>query len=129
MGSIIQYLDEEEILLAHFALIERYGGSHGVRNLERIKSVIQAVKQEVFGEQQYPGVYEKAAVYARNIIADHPFSEGNKQTGITAAIMFLKKNKIHFTAKKGEMEDFAVKIATDRLAISDIADWLKQLCG
>ena len=121
-----RYLDEEEILLMHFALIERYGGSHGVRDLERIKSVAQAVKQEVFGKEQYDGLYEKSAVYARNIIADHPFSDGNKRTGITAAIMFLQKNKIKFAAKRSELENFAVKIATDHPDVLTIAAWLES---
>lgn len=123
------YLDEEEILLIHFTLIERYSGSHGVRDLERIKSVTQAVQQEVFGVEQYPGLFNKAAVYARNIIADHPFGDGNKRTGITSAIMFLKNNKINFTAKVGELEDFAVKVATDHLTVEAVASWLEEHCA
>src|SRR3989344_4820226 len=102
-----KYLSEEEILLAHFKLIERYGGSHGTRDLERVKSVVQAVGQEVFGVQQYPDIFEKAAVYMRNIIADHPFADGNKRTGITIAVQFLKGNSKNFKAHKGEIEDFA----------------------
>ncbi len=125
---MIHYLSEEEILLAHFKLIERYGGSHGTRDLERIKSVVDAVKQEVFGVEQYRDIFEKAAVYIRNIIADHPFGDGNKRTGITAGVLFLKRNKIIFTAKRGELEDFSVRVATEHLDISQIAKWLKQHC-
>lgn len=121
-----RYLDEEEILVMHFALIERYGGFHGVMDLGRIKSVAQAVKLEVFGKEQYEGLYEKAAAYARNIITDHPFSDGNKRTGITAAIMFLQKNKIKFAAKSSELENFAVKIATDHPDLLTIAAWLES---
>ncbi len=45
------YLVEEEILLAHFKLIKRYGGSHGIRSRERIKSLVDASRQEVFAVQ------------------------------------------------------------------------------
>jgi len=121
-----RFLSEEEILLAHFRLIERYGGSHGVRDLERIKSVVQGVGQEVFGVEQYPSVFEKAAVYARNIIADHPFADGNKRTGITVAIMFLQYNSQIFKAKPGELEDFALKIAVEKLDIKEISTWLQN---
>lgn len=123
---MIIYLTEEEILLAHFTLIERYGGSHGTRDLERIKSVVRAVKQEVFGVEQYPDIFEKSAVYARNIIADHPFSDGNKRTGITMASIFLNENGKNFTASVGELEDFAVKVATDHLEVETIANWLEK---
>jgi len=122
----MEYLTEEQILLAHFQLIERYGGSHGVRNLERLKSVVQAVRQEVFGEEQYPDLFQKAAVYVRNIIADHPFADGNKRTGITIGVMFLQMNSQKFLAEKGELEDFAVKVATDHLPIDEIAEWLEK---
>lgn len=121
----MRYLTEEEILLAHFKLIERYGGSHGVRDITRIRSVAAAPKQEIFGAEQYPDVFQKAVVYTRNIIGDHPFADGNKRTGITVAIMFLQRNEKKFAAKTGELEDFAVRVATDHLSVDDISAWLK----
>jgi death-on-curing protein len=123
---MIRYLSEAEVLLAHFKLIKRYGGSHGTRDLERIKSVVDAPRQEVFGSEQYPDLFEKAAVYARNIIQDHPFTDGNKRTGITIALMFLQRNNYKPVARKGELEDFAVKIATDHLGVPAIASWLRS---
>jgi death-on-curing protein len=122
------YLVEEEILLAHFKLIERYGGSHGLRSTERIQAVVAAPKQAVFGVEQYPELCTKAAVYARNIIGDHPFADGNKRTVITVAIMFLRRNGKQFSATKGELEDFAVKIATNHLSVEAIAAWLEAHC-
>jgi len=122
---MIHYLAEEELLLAHFKLIERYGGSHGVRDLKRIQSVIEAPKQEVFGAEQYSAIFEKAAVYLRNIIGDHPFADGNKRTGVTAAVLFLKRNGQVFTARSGELEDFAVRVATENLDVPTIAAWLR----
>lgn len=123
---MIRYLSEKDILLAHFALIERYGGSHGVRDIERIKSVVQAPRQEVFGVPQYASLFEKSAVYARNIIGDHPFNDGNKRTGITVAVLFLQLNGVVLHLKKGELEDFAVRIAVERLDVPVIAAWLNQ---
>ena len=76
---MIQYISLEEILRIHFQVIEDYGGSHGVRDEGRLKSVVNAPKQEVFGEEQYSSLFDKAAVYLRNIIGDHPFSDGNKR--------------------------------------------------
>jgi death-on-curing protein len=123
---MVRYLSEEEILLTHFKLIERYGGSHGVRDLERIKSVTIAPRQEAFGAEQYSTLHKKAAVYIRNIIGDHPFTDGNKRTGIAVAILFLERNGRKFKAQKGEIEDFAIQVATKHLSIDDIALWLER---
>jgi death-on-curing protein len=65
-------------------------------------------------------------VYARNIIGDHPFTDGNKRTGVTVAAIFLSRNGVQLTATTKELEDFAVQVAVDHLSIEDIAAWLEQ---
>ena len=119
-----QYLSGEEILRLHFKVIDDYGGSHGVRSESRLKSVIEAPQQVLFGAEQYPTLAEKAAVYIRNIIGDHPFADGNKRTGITVAGVFLLRNSVQLTATPKELEDFAVRVAVEHLSIEDIAAWL-----
>lgn len=122
----MKYLKIEEILRLHFRVVEDYGGAHGVRDEGRLKSVAEAPAQEVFGVEQYPDVYLKAAVYLRNIIADHPFFDGNKRTGVTVTGVFLIRNNMHLNASPKELEDFAVSVATDHLTIEDIATWLRS---
>ena len=121
-----KYISLEEILRLHFQLIEDFGGSHGVRDENRLKSVIEASRQTAFGKEQYPSIYEKAAVYVRNIIGDHPFSDDNKRTAITVCGVFLMRNGKKLTAKPKDLEDFTVRIATDHLGIPEIATWLRE---
>lgn len=125
---MILYLTIEEILRLHFQVIKDYGGSHGVRDEGRLLSVEQAPQQAVFGEEQYKTVFDKAAVYLRNIIADHPFVDGNKRTAVTVCGVFLLRNGYKLTAAPKELEDFAVTVATDHLDAPVIAAWLKSRC-
>ncbi len=120
------YLTVEEILRLHFQVIKDYGGSHGVRDEGRLLSVELAPQQIVFGQEQYSTPFEKAAVYFRNIVADHPFVDGNKRTAVTTSVIFLKRNGYKLTARPKELEDFAVKIATDHLDVPAIAAWLQS---
>lgn len=120
-----RYLTAKDILELHFSVIRDYGGSHGVRDEGRVRSVIDAPAQEVFGAEQYKTVHEKAAVYMRNIIGDHPFVDGNKRTGITVAAIFLSRNGVQLTATTKELEDFAVRVAVEHLSVDDIAAWLE----
>lgn len=122
----MKYLVLDEILRLHFQIISDYGGSHGIRDEGRLKSVVEAPKQEVFGQEQYPGLSEKAAVYARNIIGDHPFNDGNKRSGITVCAIFLQRNGKKLTATPKELEDFAVRVAVEHLSIEQIAAWLQD---
>jgi death on curing protein len=121
----LDYLTLEDILRLHFQLIEDFGGLHGVRDEGRLQSVVKAPRQRVFDEDQYKTVYEKAAVYLRNIIGDHPFVDGNKRTAITVCGIFLTRNKVRIAVEPKVLEDFTVSVATDHLDIADIASWLK----
>lgn len=115
------FFNEEEILLLHYKTIEQFGGSHGIRDLGRLKSALTSPKTK-YDES----VTEKAAVYSRSIIGDHPFIDGNKRTGIMASVIFLEKNSISLSIRQGELEDFAVKIAIEKLDVQQIAKWLKS---
>ena len=120
------YLSVEEILRLHFQVIKDFGGFHGVRDEGRLLSVEVAPQQVVFGEEQYETLFDKAAVYFRNIIADHPFVDGNKRTAVTTCAVFLLRNGFRLNSMPKELEDFAVKIATDHLDVPVIAAWLKS---
>ncbi len=120
----IRYLNLEEILRLHFQIIEDFGGSHGVKDEGRLKSVVQAPKQIVFGKEQYPTLNKKAAVYLRNIIGDHPFSDGNKRTAITVCGIFLTRNGSKLTVSPKVLELFTLKVTIDHLTINKIASWL-----
>ena len=119
-----KYVSLEEILRLHYQVIEDFGGSHGVRDESRLKSVVQAPKLIAFGEEQYPTLHKKAAVYLRNIIGDHPFSDGNKRTAVTVCGIFLERNGRTLIATPKELEIFTVNVATHHLKIDVIASWL-----
>ena len=121
----LNYLTVEEILRLHHQLIEDYGGSHGVRDEGRLLSVVKAPKLAVFNQEQYLTLFDKAAVYLRNLIGDHPFTDGNKRTAITVCGIFLARNGHFLIASPVELEDFTVNVATDHLDIQTIAAWLR----
>lgn len=107
-------------------VIKLYGGSMGVRDLGRLESAVATQTQEVFGQELYPTTVQKAAAMMRNIIGDHPFVDGNKRTASLAALTLLELNNLKFRAEKGQLEDFAVRVATNHLDVDQIADWLKS---
>lgn len=120
----IKYLTLEEILRLHFQVIEDFGGSHGVRDEGRLESVVNAPAQNVLGKDQYVSVYDKAAVYLRNIIGDHPFTDGNKRSALTVCAIFLDRNGYRINADPAVLENFIVTVAIDHLSIEEISEWL-----
>ena len=115
----------EQLLQLHALVIETSGGSAGLRDLDRLEAAIATQTQNVFGEELYPSVPDKAAALLRGIIADHAFVDGNKRTSMLAALTLLELNDLSFQAKQGEIENFAVKIATEQVDVPAIAAWLR----
>lgn len=118
----------EQLLQLHVLVIHYSGGSQGVRDIGRLEAAVASQIQTVFGRELYPEPYDKAAAIIRGIICDHPFHDGNKRTAMLAGLTFLKVNNIIFSARQGELEDFAVRVAVERLNVDDIAAWLKNSC-
>lgn len=122
----MKWLNLQDLELIHMQIIDASGGSHGTRDSERLESALASMQQSTFGQDLYPTLFDKAAVLARGVISDHPFLDGNKRTGMMSAIVFLNLNKVDTSnIKDKELEDFAVKIAVDKLDIKTISEWFK----
>lgn len=121
-----KYFSEGEILLIHNRAVDETGGLHGVRDYNAIQSVVEQPRQAVFGEELYPTLFLKTSVYARNIIAHHPFLDGNKRTGIIVASVFLSDNGYAVEAKEGEFYELALHIAEDKWEYEKISAWFES---
>lgn len=62
----------------------------------QLNGIIVQIYQEVFGQQLYPSVEEKAAHLLYFLVKDHPFVDGCKRIAATLFINFLYKSKILF---------------------------------
>ncbi|MDZ7786256.1 MAG: type II toxin-antitoxin system death-on-curing family toxin [Candidatus Saccharibacteria bacterium] len=121
----MKFLTLEQILAIYELLLEETGGGSGVRDQGRLESVVATQTQAVFGAEIYESPHDKAAALIRGIIADHPFVDGNKRTGMLSGLTFLEINGEDTKVNEGDLEDFAVKVATDKLSVEEIAEWLK----
>lgn len=122
----MKWLTLDDLELIHMQIIDASGGSHGTRDRGRLESALASMQQEVFGKELYPSIFDKAGVLARGIIADHPFVDGNKRTGIMSALIFLNLNGYDTSKLKDQdLEDFAVQVAVDHLDVPAIAKWLE----
>lgn len=61
-----------------------------------LAGILGNVMQNVFGEEIYPSIEEKAAHLLYFIIKNHPFNDGNKRTGAFSFIWFLKHSNFEF---------------------------------
>jgi len=122
----MQYLTPEQVLFIHARLISETGGEHGIRDLGLLISAVSRPQATFDGEEFYPDVHSKAAALMESLINNHPFLDGNKRTGITAAALFLQINNFSLTASNQEVESFILSVASGEQTFDSIAEWISS---
>lgn len=122
----MNYLSTEQVLFLHARLIKETGGSLGVHDIGLLKAAIARPQSTFDGDDLYPDLISKAAALVHSLIENHPFIDGNKRVGITAAGLFLKLNGVHLIADSKELEEFTLTIAKGVSNILEIRVWLEQ---
>ena len=85
------WIIEEETLLFHEKIIEKTGGSHGMRDQRLLQSALARSKNLYFYEEQ-TDIFELAASYTEGIAQNHAFVDGNKRTALAVSGLFLERN-------------------------------------
>jgi len=102
------FLSRELIEEIHRDQIDEFGGTHGLRDEGALESAIaQPQNVYVYGEGD---LYEIAAAYAYHIAESQAYLDGNKRTGIQAALDFLEINGVD-TSPLPELAAYEAMIA------------------
>jgi death-on-curing protein len=68
-----------------------------------------------------------AAAYAYHIAENQPFVDGNKRTGLAAALVFLALNGVEIEDPKGRLYDAMMGISARKLSKEGLAKLLGEL--
>lgn len=123
---MIKYLEPEEILLIHARVIDETGGSHGVRDLNQIDSMLERPKLQFSGRDLYPTVFDKAAAYFESCAYHHSFVDGNKRTAIALVARFLYLNGFELKISNRKLEEFILTAVIKKYDLTKIAAWIKN---
>jgi death-on-curing protein len=121
-----EYLTLEEMLLLHARLIQRTGGSGGVRDMGALESALARPRTTFEGQDLYPDLWHKAAALMQSLIRNHPFVDGNKRTALTATGLFLELNGYMLTANNDEAASIALQAAVGEIDVAAMAVWIEN---
>lgn len=122
----MNYLTSEQVLFIHSRLVTETGGSHGVRDLGLLESAVARPRATFDGKELYPDLFTQVAALMDSLINNHPFVDGNKRTGVTAAGLFLRINGWKLTASPKKLESCTLRVTTGRMKVAGLADWLRD---
>lgn len=120
------YLTPHDLLLIHAALLDEFGGMHGVTEagFARLEAAAATPRQSAFGLDLYPDLPAKAAALAHAIIRNHPFSDGNKRVAVAALDLMLTLNGATLVAGNDQVYALAMA-AAERMDREAVEDWVR----
>ena len=119
-------LSYDEILSLHSKLVQRYGGSDGIRDDRALDAALNTPFQTFGGTELYPTVIDKAVRLAYGLITDHPFIDGNKRIGAMAMLMTLRLNHIALSYAQSELIEIMLQIACGEKDDRDLKEWVLE---
>jgi death-on-curing protein len=122
-----EFLDREDALAIHAAQLGRFGGPAGVRDMGLLESALAQASATFRGKFLHPDLFEMAAADLFHIVANHPFVDGNKRTGLICALTFLRINGIVFEKDDPAFEQMAMSVAKGAMSKCEIAEVLRAL--
>ena len=84
----IRWLTLEEVTMMHDVILKLDGGRRGIRKPD----ALQAALERPLIERVSVSLFRQAAAYCYDIVRTKPFIDGNKRTGMMAALTFLELN-------------------------------------
>lgn len=129
MNEQLDFLTLEDVLLLHEEQLARYGGGSGVRDSGALDAAV-AMPQGTFDEQfVHEDLFAMAAAYAFHLAQNQPFVDGNKRTGLAAALVFLDLNGVTIADPDGRLYQAMIDLADRRLDKYGLAALLRDLAS
>ena len=115
------YLTVAEVLAMHADQIERYGGSHGVRDQGLLEAALYRPETGY-----YAGLIEEAAALWESLAQNHAFIDGNKRTAFAAMYTFLEINGGRLVADAEETYAFVAGLYEgNEFRFDKLVPWLR----
>ena len=118
----MEFLDKDVVLAMHDHQLAAHGGASGIRDQGVLDSAMARPQNKQASGEGDP--YSLAAAYAYGIARNHPFVDANKRTGLLAALLFLRMNKVPTPPPSPAMVEQMVLLAEGLLDEAGFAAWL-----
>ena len=114
------YLTLDDVLALHRELINRWGGTHGIRDPGLLEAALYRPQTGY-----YASLIDEAAALWESLSHNHAFIDGNKRVAFAATFTFLRINGLVITAGDADTEAFVVDLYERReVRFESLRVWL-----
>jgi death-on-curing protein len=116
----------EELLVFHRKIIEKTGGSKGIRDLNLIESALNRAFVTFESKDLYKDVIDKIAAITYGLIQNHGFVDGNKRIGIAVLLFLLELNELKIRYSQKELIKLGLGIADGLMTEENLRNWIRH---
>ena len=127
MSADPAFLTVGQVETLHRIALERHGGHDGIRDAAGFESAVMQPRNVWYYAQG--DLFDVAAAYAFHLAESQAFLDGNKRTGIGAALVFLEGNGVPVPEATAELYAAMIAIAERRLDKAALAGLLRHLAA
>ena len=120
------FLTVDQVIAVHRRMIEEFGGDPSVRDRGLLESAVMMPAARFGGKFLHDGIPAMAAAYLFHICRNHPFTDGNKRTGLASAEMFVLLNEMRLDATNAELEALTIGVAASRISKDETVDFFRK---
>jgi len=121
-NDVIQFLSLDEAIAIHARLIEKFGGTQGLRDMGLLESAL-------FRPQTgyYTDLAQMSAALFESLISNHAFVDGNKRVAYFMSDIFLRLNGWKLSVNSNAGYTFIVGSLEDGLCDFDhLLPWIQE---
>ena len=112
----------------HARLVTEFGGPSGFNDEGLFLGALhRPLNRWHYGQggDTPPDLFDLAAAYGYGLIKNHAFRDGNKRTGASACLLFLRANGREVAARPAQLVTVFVAVARGRVSGEALACWLR----
>lgn len=122
----MRYITFEEIIYIYTEVIQRTGGQPGITDEKILESVLNKPLVTFEGEELYPDLFTKVAVFIYSLISGRPFIDGNKRTALMCGMFLLRANGYQVLAPRDSLVDLIQGIENGQNKVDHLVIWLRK---
>ena len=119
----------EHVLAVHSRMIEHFGGDPGIRDEGLLASAVAMPAARFGGKWLHGGIAPQAAAYLFHLCKNHAFVDGNKQTALAAAEVFVRLNARKLAASDEQLEQLTIGVADGTISKAETIKFFRAHVG
>lgn len=113
-------LSVDQVLVLHPRLLERFGGTQGIRDRGALEAALERPFASFGDEGAHPTTAAKAAALLHGLATSHPFIDGNKRVALAATLIWLEVNGVELVLEPDAAEALVVGVASGNVDLEQL---------